>query len=229
MVKLGKTRQKEGAKETAKDRADSPRALKKIIVSTHEDGSPHIIRTYRVHVADETVKVFDRELNEHTIEAKKGELDWSRGSTVGEQIFMPGAEKPVAIISLSHDKQYSVQAAQFTVFDKKLNRRRASRTDFKAERVEFSGWTVKSPNAWVPRFNIFNDEPAEILNLWQMEADSPDAKWVDGKAPTLEDLAANQKEYEEKKAARKARKLTGAATGDNSGGPKGADDMGDDF
>ena len=250
MVRLAKTRRIEGAKEVAKDRK-SPRPLKALVLSYYDDDKgkpdkarPHIVRTYRVHVADETVKVFDRYMNPHTIEAKKGDLDWSRGSTVGEQIWSddPERDTPLAIISLSHDEQFGVINPRWTVDVWKLNlttkkyektgEKRVSRTNYANESVEFSNWTVNSPNAFIPRFNIFKPEELQtpVLELWRMEANSPDAKWVDGKAPTLEDLAEKQEEYEKKTAARKARKLTGAATtGDDSAGPTGADDMGDNF
>lgn len=228
------------AKAVAKDR-QAPRPIKGVVVSYFEDDNgkpdkkrPHIVRTYLVHVADETVKVYDRYLNEHQIEAKAGDLDFSRGMTVCEQIYSPtNSEKPIAIVCLSHDQQFGVINSRWTV-DREYGQtipKRASRTNYSEDKIEFGPWFAKSPNALLPRFNIFrpDEDQTAVLALWRAEANSPDAFWVEGE-PTLDQVQASDKAREERRAAAKARKTSGQPVQvSTEAGPGGVEDMGQEF
>lgn len=223
------------AKAVAQERK-YPRAMKGVVLAYHQDEKqvflkadeeiaeriggkvgdkiPAVIRTFRVAPFDKVEVFIDRSMIEHQRPLKEGELDWSSGAvTVGEQEYDEEGNC-IQILHLSHDKQ-----RQHLFRDKNHS--------YADGKIVFGTRAARSPNAYVPRFNIMIEGPkrAPILNRWQMQADSPDAFWLDGKAPTQEQVNQQTKEREE---ARDARRRGSAVT--NTPQPVAvSDEEGEDF
>lgn len=191
-----------GPKEVAQDRK-SPRAMKVLVLDYHQDDNgkllkdeagkkiPAIAQTFRVNPLPEKTCVYvDRDLVEHRWELEEGELDWSSGAvTVGMQYFDEDGEL-IQIVHLSHDRQYS---------------HNYKKSEYGKGEIRFYGTTARSANAYIPRFNLMatGKKRAAILDQWQAMADSPDATWIDGRAPTAEEITEATKAREEARDAKK--------------------------
>jgi hypothetical protein len=230
------------AAKTVAQARKTPRAMRAIVLAYHEEevpalkdnGEPYadgrtviqrkldgegnpipaVVRTFRVAPFPKIQVFIDRNLVKHETELAEGELDWSSGAiTVGEQEFDEEGNLE-QILHLSHDKQlgHNYRAPGFSYRDGK---------------IMFTTRAARTPNAYVPRFNIMAEgaKRAPILTRWQMQADSPDAFWLDGVAPTKEQVEQQTKEWEDK---RNARRRGEAVT--NTPQPAAVtDDEGEDF
>ena len=210
-----------GPKDVAADRK-SPRAMKQLVLAYHEDEDgnqlldendepiPAVAQTFRVAPFPKTCVFLDRDLKEHRFEIEEGELDWSSGAvTVGMQYFDEDGEL-MQIVHLSHDRQFS---------------HNWKKCEYKDSKIRYFGTTARSPNAYIPRFNILatGKKRAAILGHWQAMADSPDATWLDGRAPTVEEIEAANKAREEAEAAKQRGNQTDTPQ------PAGVTDDGEDF
>jgi len=163
--------------------------MKQLVLAYHEDEEgeplldaddkpiPAVAQTFRVAPFDKVCVFLDRDLKEHRWDLETGELDWSSGAiTVGMQYFDEDGEL-MQIVHLSHDRQYS---------------QNFKKCEYREGKIRYFGATARSGNAYIPRFNILatGKKRAAVLSHWQAMADSPDATWLDGRAPTLDEVTA---------------------------------------
>lgn len=217
-MKMGAKRTIEAVKDVAADRK-YPRPVKVLTIAWHEDAKgkrtvPAINRTFRVTPYDKTCVFVDSQGDEHRFPMKAGELDFTSGMVcVKEEEYDENGDL-LAIHNLSHEVQ---------------RRPNMRASNFKDGKVAWTRGLANSANACLSRFNPLAKKRAGILVQWQAQADSEDATWLDGRAPTLEEVTAAQKEWEEKKVKGKLAKQTDAANPEE-GEPVGvADGEGEDF
>jgi hypothetical protein len=218
------TQRQTGAKAVAAERK-YPRAMKALTLAYHQDEKgkdlkidgekvPATVLTLRVAPFDKTMVIIDRQLDEHRVPIKEGELDWSTGSvTVGMQFFDPEGNC-VAITHLSHDKQLSHDWTN---------------CNYREGRIKYFASAARTPNAYAPRYNPLAQKPAAIIALWQAMADSPDATWLDGRAPTQEEVTAQTAEREEAQKNRQRGRTTETPDATRQLEPAHIDDEGETF
>ena len=224
-MKMGKKRAA-GAKAVAAERK-YPRPVKILPIAFHEDekgkilkdveGNPivAIARTFRVAPFDKTALFVDSQCNEHRLILKEGELDFTSGTVCVKEEEYDEDGNLLAFHNLSHEVQ---------------RRPNMRASNFRDGKIAFSRSMQNSPNAVLSRFNPHTAKRAGILDVWQCQADSPDAYWLDGACPTKEEVAAAQKVYEEKKAERaNGRRTTSPTQGQTQPAGVVEDEEGEDF
>ena len=194
------TQRRGGPKQVAEDRK-SPRPMKALVLAFHEDEEgndllnengekiPAIVQTFRVAPFEKLCVFIDRSLKEHRWTLEEGEIDWTSGAiAVGMQYFDEDGQL-IQIVHLSHDRQYSHDFRK---------------SEYAKREIQYFGTTARTSNAYLPRFNIVatGTKRAAILNHWQSMADSPDATWIDGRAPTQEEVTKATEEREKAKEAK---------------------------
>lgn len=207
-MKMGTKRTRVGAKKVAQERKH-PRPIKVLPIAFHEDekgkvlkdeeGKPivAIARTFRVAPFDMIALFVDSQCNEHRLELKEGELDFTSGTVCVKEEEYDADGNLLAFHNLSHEMQ---------------RRPNMRASNFADGHIAFSRSLQNSPNAALSRFNPHTAKRAGILDVWQMQADSPDATWLDGRCPTKKEVAEAQKEYEERKADRRRGRTTTSPT-----------------
>jgi hypothetical protein len=205
-----------GAKAVAAERK-YPLPIRCLIMSYHEDeegnqGEPAVIRAFRVTPYTKTIIFVDNQCVEHRYQAEPGELDWTSGMVCVKEEEYDEQGNLLLIHPLSHEMQ---------------RRPNSSRSDFRAGKIVWTRGLSSSPNAVKARVSPVAKKPAGIIAQWQAQADSPDAYWLDGAPPTEEQVAAAQKEYEEKRAANQRGAQTNAPQTQPE--PQAVAEGGDDF
>ena len=229
MAKLGERRTLENVRDVAGERKE-PRPIRQLVLAYHEDedgnptDQPMIVRSFRVVIGSKTMTVYNRACEHTRIPAEHGQLDFSRPVheseiTVRDAEFDPDGNC-LLIINVSHEIQYRSGRGSTFIGEN-------ARTTYTTKQAD-------SPNSIMPRINMLksgkgNGILAGAVVQWQQQADSEDAIWIDGKAPTVEEENVRQ----EKLAKQRAEWATQRAYGRQAapvGGPTGPTEVGgEDF
>ena len=192
-----------------------PRPIRELVLAYHEDAKgkpildkPMIVRSFRVVIDKKDMTVFNRDCEHLTIPAQDGWLDFSQ-PTHDSEVTVRDAEydedgKCVIVTNVSHD----VQLKGFS-----QNRQYSGPNC----RIKFSRNPSDTPNAFVPRVDLLRSGPtvgfnSGVIRMWQAQADSPDATWLDGKKPTVESEVERVKKLEAQKLEWAKQRAYGAQT-----------------
>lgn len=224
-MKFGKPRKvTEGAKTVAKDRT-SPRPVKCLNIETHENGAPLFRYNFRVVIGEKTCRVLDWSMNETRMIVSDEGLDFSApapSAKVSPTVTLETLDEngnTLLVTPVSHIPQYQVPKGKF-----------------QPGNMTFSPFLQNSPNAWLPKV-VAGREEKQVIALWQRMADSPDAYWLDGEKPTVEQIAEEQRLQDLRRKESIRKRITAqygeefapeatekAAVGGNDGGPEGVED-----
>jgi len=231
MPKLGTRRALDNIRDIAGERKE-PRPIRQLVIAFHEDedgnptDQPMIVRSFRVVIGDKTMTVYNRSCEHTRIPAENGQLDFSRPAHESE-VTVRDAEYDedgncLLVSNVSHEIQY----------------RSARGSTFIGENAR-TGYTTKaadSPNSIMPRINMLksgkgNGILSGIVQMWQAQADSPDATWIDGTEPTVEQETERQDKLDKQRAEWAKQRSYGRQTA-TVGGPQSPEEqqgVGQDF
>ena len=215
-MKLGTRREIAAAKTVAQAR-ELPRPIKELVIAYHEDEKgkktvPMIVRRFWVVGGlDEKLCVHvDAQGQTHRFPIARGELDFTSPALTVQDVEYDSDGEILAITPISHETQY------------KLN---TSKTNWDTKAYAFMRGPRTPPLTHICRFNVAGKKRANILSQWQAQADSPEATWIDGKEPSLEQMTRLQAEWDK----RGEKKADAEAVGARSG-PTDPDEIpGEDF
>ena len=206
----------EGAKRVVEERK-LPHPRKQLILAYHEDAkgkptTPAIIRTFWVSVGKKLCEWFDWDCEVQRYELEDGQLDFSRACiTVQEEEFDVEGNS-LGIHNLSHTVQ---RAPKF-----------GGKTNFAAGIIAYSTKFANTPNAKRVRFNPMpgfvtkNRDGTRTVHpvhpmviMWQQQADSEEATWIDGKKPSTKQMETLRAEWDNRGKKEAEKQAVGAATG----------------
>jgi len=206
MAILGQPRQIRSAKSVAEDRK-IPRPIRVLVLAYHEDEKgkrtlPMIERHFWVvaGMPQKQVQWTDSQGKVHTIPTDEGVLDFSNKCVTVQDLEYDAEGTLLTITEVSHEPQY------------KLNTKAMGSDDWSARRYKFLRGQKFPAMFHLPRFNMTAKKLAGAIHQWQAQADSPEATWIDGKAPSKTQMASLQAEWDARDAARAEKQAVGAAT-----------------